>query len=259
MKTKPLLTIITCTWNSEKYLLENIASIQNQHLDSPVEHLFVDAFSTDKTLEIIQNYQREEQSKNGLEVNFLQTQPKWVYNAMNMGIKNAKGKYLLFLNSDDFLEKDSLNQYLQKLASDMDLYYAVMYFFREDGNSYPTGNFHFLRKFLGEIWFHTLFYHPTCLIKKSLFEELWYYDETKKIASDYGFWLKVIKNKKKIEYYPHLVARFRIHGESLSTSGQNDLLSIEEIKKIRIQELGIRGYFLHGMGLLTRKIIWKYM
>lgn len=253
------LSIITCTYNSEKYLKECIESIKEQNITVPIEHIFVDAFSNDKTLDIIKKYKESVQNMKNISIKVIQTQPKWVYNAMNIGIKNAKGKYLLFLNSDDFLERESLNKYLQKLASDADLYYAVMYFFREDGSSYPTGNFHILRKLLGKIWFHTLFYHPTCLIKKSLFEELWYYDETKKIASDYGFWLKIIKNKKKTEYYPHLVARFRVHGESLSTSGNNDLLSIEEIKKFRIQELGIRGYCLHGIGLLTRKIIWKYM
>lgn len=80
MKGSTRLSIITCTWNSEKYLQECIDSVKNQSWNLKIEHIFVDGFSTDKTLEIIQSYQKE--CKDRIDVKILQSSPKGVYNAM---------------------------------------------------------------------------------------------------------------------------------------------------------------------------------
>lgn len=257
MERSPLLTIITCTWNSETYLKDCIDSVKNQKTTHHIEHLFIDGFSTDTTLELLYSYQKE--APHNFEVKIIQSEAKWVYNAMNIGIQHAKGKYLLFLNSDDFLAENILDDYLLKTASHKDVYYGNMSFFRGDGSGYNTSNFHFLRKILGKIWLHVLFYHPTCLIKKEVFEELGYYDETKKIASDYGLWLKVVKNYKKTEYFPKIVAHFRIHQDSLSTSWKYKNLSKQEMAVLRKQEFWFFGTMLNWIWTVTEWFTGKYM
>lgn len=92
MKGSTSLSIITCTWNSEKYLQECIESVKNQLWNLSIEHIFVDGLSTDRTLDIIQSYQEE--CKDRINVKILQSSPKGVYNAMNQGIENATGDYL---------------------------------------------------------------------------------------------------------------------------------------------------------------------
>ena len=124
MKGSTSLSIITCTWNSEKYLQECIESVKNQSWNLSIEHIFVDGLSTDKTIEIIQSYQEE--CKDRIDVKILQSSPKGVYNAMNQGIDNATGEYLLFLNSDDYLEDGILAQYLEQVSlSKKDIYYGI--------------------------------------------------------------------------------------------------------------------------------------
>ena len=99
---------------------------------------------------------------------------------MNQGIENATGEYLLFLNSDDYLEDGILAQYLEQVSlSKKDIYYGNIDFFTPEGQHFPTGRFHRLRLFLAKLGFHTLFYHPTCLIKRLLFEALGKYVEMK--------------------------------------------------------------------------------
>ena len=258
MKGSTSLSIITCTWNSEKYLRECIESVKNQLWNLSIEHIFVDGLSTDKTLEIIQSYQEE--CKDRIDVKILQSSPKGVYNAMNQGIENATGDYLLFLNSDDYLEDDILGKYLEQVKlSKKDIYYGNIDFFTPEGQHFPTGRFHWLRLFLAKLGFHTLFYHPSCLIKRQLFNELGKYDEKKKIASDYGFWLRATKHRKSLEYFPHIVAHFRIHEDSLSTSWANADLSIQEIKSFRIQEYGFYGKIIHAIGMLCKKLTGKYI
>ena len=165
MKKPITLSIITCTWNSEKYLQECIDSVKNQLLNIKIEHIFVDGLSTDKTIEIIQSYQ--EKCKDRIDIKILQSSPKGVYNAMNQGIDNATGDYLLFLNSDDYLEDDILGKYLEQVKlSKKDIYYGNLEFFTPEGQHFPTGRLHRLRLFLAKLGFHTLFYHPSCLIKR---------------------------------------------------------------------------------------------
>jgi glycosyltransferase involved in cell wall biosynthesis len=54
------LSIITCTYNSEKYIQECINSVIAQNLDKDdYEHIFVDAYSTDKTKDIIAQYMKK--------------------------------------------------------------------------------------------------------------------------------------------------------------------------------------------------------
>ena len=62
----------------------------------------------------------------------LKNSPKGVYNAMNQGIENATGEYLLFLNSDDYLEDNILAQYFEQVKlSKKDIYYGIIHFFTE--------------------------------------------------------------------------------------------------------------------------------
>lgn len=53
------LSIITCTYNSEKYLRECLQSIEKQRIsEKNFEHIFIDGNSTDSTIEIIQEYKK---------------------------------------------------------------------------------------------------------------------------------------------------------------------------------------------------------
>jgi glycosyltransferase involved in cell wall biosynthesis len=226
------LSIITCTYNSEKYLQECLEGITSQWLKTDeYEHIFIDAFSTDKTLDIIGKYK-----KNNIDhtINIIQQKPQWIYHAMNEWIKQSWWEYLMFCNSDDYLQKNMLKNYINHInkTHKKDIYYAR--FNRESGWriiwTIPSSNriVLFLQKILFYIWLNTLVYHPTTIIKKSLFDELWYYDETKKIASDYGFWLNCIKYKKTFVYFPYVVNNFRVNEWSITSNPANKQIEMNE-------------------------------
>ncbi len=109
--TKPdqeLLTIITATFNSEKYLEECLLSLYNQNF-SNYEHIIIDGGSTDTTIDIIKKYEHKI-------TYWCSNQDNGIYDAFNKGMQLAKGKYLGFLNSDDkFTEKSLkiLNKYIE--------------------------------------------------------------------------------------------------------------------------------------------------
>lgn len=102
---KPLVSIITPTYNSEKYISETIKSVQNQTHEN-WEMIIVDDGSSDTTIDIV-----KEIAKSDSRIQFYpQIQNVGPAKARNIGIDNAKGKYMTFLDADDiwfpeFIEK----------------------------------------------------------------------------------------------------------------------------------------------------------
>lgn len=226
------VSIITCTYNSEQYLQDCIEWIVSQQLDpDDYEHIFVDGLSKDLTINIIKKYM-DKYPDHAIKV--IQQKPQWIYSAMNEWIKQSSWDYVMFLNSDDYLQKDILKEYIKHInkTNNKDIYYARFNRVSEWKTLWtiPSSNriAFFLQKILFYVWLNTLVYHPTTIIKRSLFNELWYYDEAKKIASDYGFWLNCIKHKKAFVYFPHVVSNFRANNGSITSNPANKEREIDE-------------------------------
>ena len=95
---KPVLSIITVNFNNNLGLQETLRSIQSQ-LFTDYEHIIIDASSTDGSAETIVKYAAETPH-----LSYWVSEPdKGVYDGMNKGIAHAKGEYIFFLNSGDFL------------------------------------------------------------------------------------------------------------------------------------------------------------
>jgi glycosyltransferase involved in cell wall biosynthesis len=110
-------SIITCTYNVEKNLAKTLDSVLLQNF-SDYEIIVIDGKSTDKTLEIAKEYEKKFDGK----LKWFGEKDLGIYDAMNKGIKIAKGNWLYFLNSGDIfcdseilkkvnfeIEKDKLN------------------------------------------------------------------------------------------------------------------------------------------------------
>lgn len=70
------LSVVTCSYNSEKFIKETLDSVGSQELSPQhsIEHIILDAFSTDATIEIANQYKKETEGK--VEVNIAQRPPK---------------------------------------------------------------------------------------------------------------------------------------------------------------------------------------
>lgn len=105
-------SIIIPNYNKEKYIAECLESVFNQTLSkTKYEVILVDDGSTDNSLEIIKKYP----------VKLLQTNRKCSGGARNLGIENANGKYILFLDSDDYLTSNNVLEKLDKIVENQDI------------------------------------------------------------------------------------------------------------------------------------------
>jgi len=118
------LSIIMPCLNSEKFIEEAIESVRNQTLKE-IELNIVDAGSTDNTLEIIKEYQEKDDR-----INLLHSSRKSMGHQYNMGIQNAKGKYIGFVESDDYIHAQMYEkmfavaerEHLDFVKSDFDMF-----------------------------------------------------------------------------------------------------------------------------------------
>src|SRR5690349_12619231 len=94
----PLITIITPTFNASFCIDRCIQSVINQTYIN-VEHLIMDGQSTDNTMAIVQQYQENYPQR----IRLISEHDNGIYDAMNKGVQQAKGRWLLFLGADDFL------------------------------------------------------------------------------------------------------------------------------------------------------------
>ena len=98
------VSVIVPVYNSEKYLDQCVQSLINQTLKE-VEFIFVDDGSTDSSVQILEKYQ----STDG-RIKIIKQQNQFAGVARNNGMKAAIGKYLMFLDSDDFFELNMLEK-----------------------------------------------------------------------------------------------------------------------------------------------------
>ena len=98
------ISIISPIYNRGKYILRFLRSIQNQFFDN-IEIIFVDDFSSDNSVELIKNYQFEDERIILIEHN----KNKGTLISRNDGALISKGEYLIFPDPDDILTQDILN------------------------------------------------------------------------------------------------------------------------------------------------------
>nr|WP_321378141.1 glycosyltransferase family 2 protein [uncultured Bacteroides sp.] len=133
MITDISFSIITPVYNREDCILRCLESVTRQNLIN-IEHLIVDDGSTDKTLELVKKY-----SKNHFDVTvFSFKKNKGVNAARNFAIKQCKKKYIIFLDSDDYMCENALETILKKI----NLYPGYMHylFAQNDRHNYYISN-----------------------------------------------------------------------------------------------------------------------
>ncbi|WP_010419529.1 glycosyltransferase family 2 protein [Anaerophaga thermohalophila] len=181
MTKTPKLSIITVNLNNATGLRKTLDSVATQTF-TDYEHLIIDGGSTDESVEVIKEYEKQ---YNGIEngLYWVSEPDKGIYNAMNKGIKVAKGEYCLFLNSGDWLIEDSLKD-LFKHNFNEDIIYTNCYFLKDKINNYIPEIFPNPSELSFDFFLHDMICHQAILFKRFFFDNFGWYDESYKIASD---------------------------------------------------------------------------
>ena len=100
-----LVSILTPCYNSAKTIEKTLECIEKQTYTN-IEYIIIDGGSTDGTLEIIDRHRSRLPEK----LTVISENDNGIYDAMNKGIRLAKGELIGIVNSDDWYEHDTVEQ-----------------------------------------------------------------------------------------------------------------------------------------------------
>jgi glycosyltransferase involved in cell wall biosynthesis len=192
-----LLTIITINYNNAAGLQKTVESVANQ-TSHDFEYIIVDGASTDGSVEYLESINYKLQTIN---YKLISEPDNGIYHAMNKGIRMAKGDYIHFLNSGDWLVDEQVvakmleevKNFKFRVSSSvfegaLDILVGNVISVRLDGkrrykqNSKEVSLYTFYR---GTIE------HTSAYIRRALFDKYGLYDESLRIVSDWKWYLQV--------------------------------------------------------------------
>ena len=112
---EPLVSVLMPVYNVERYVGEAIVSILNQTY-SKFELIVVDDCSTDRTVEVIKGYAAED-----TRVKLFFNLDKSYINALNYGLDNCSGEYIVRMDGDDIAQKLKIEKQLDYLLNNSDV------------------------------------------------------------------------------------------------------------------------------------------
>ncbi|MGE5622161.1 MAG: glycosyltransferase family 2 protein, partial [Bacillota bacterium] len=219
-------SIITCTWNSEPYLAQSIASVLTQ--DYPhIEYIFVDGGSTDGTLERIKSLPRS--------FRLLENVRGGISRAMNEGVRVATGDVVAHLHSDDYyLAPDVLSNVARHLQSSGHNWLFGRILRDVDGKLEPE-KYVSPRYSYARLLRNNFIPHPATFVRREFLQRAGGFDTTLKYAMDYDLWLKLGELGEPVQLDEPLAA-FREHQGSLST--RDRLPALDEDFRVRLSHVG---------------------
>ncbi len=214
MTGRPLVSIITPSYNQAKFLEETILSVKSQDYPN-VEHLVIDGGSTDGSLDIIHRYA-------GDLAYWVSEADQGQSHAINKGFARARGEILSWLNSDDLLTPGAITRAVAGLGAHPEASFVYSDLNVKDEltgrttccKSWPID-------FAGLLVRGDIIPQPTVFMRRSLLDRVGLLDETLHMSMDYDLWLRATATGP-VDYLPGPpLATARVH-EDAKTFAQHD-------------------------------------
>jgi len=200
-------------YNCEKYLAEAIESILNQSF-TDFEFIIVDDCSTDNSWGIIQGYAKQDKRI----VAMRNEENLKICKTLNRGLEIAKGEYIARMDSDDVAKNIWIETVFEKIGSDKNIWVCGSNFDvineaweKTSSKSFPETD----TECKNAIWFRNPFAHNTVLIRKSVLDDVGYYNPDFVYAEDLELWIRIWAKYKLYNIQQNLVHYRVFFGNSI--------------------------------------------
>ncbi|MCD4761341.1 glycosyltransferase [bacterium] len=237
------ISIVTPSFNQGTYIEEAILSVLNQAGDFYIDYIIADGGSGDKSVRIIEKYDKLLKSNQfsvackGITLKWWSEPDKGQTSALNRGFKQAKGEICAWINSDDYYKFGAFDYIIKKFRENkkVDLIYGNCFEVYDNGvikkGEAIDGDF---KKNLEQ---GCLISQPAAFFTKKALVATGYLDESFNYCMDYDLWLKIMKKGKAL-YVNKDLAYFRLWPKSKTGSQKEGFLKEEQ--RIRIKYGGSR-------------------
>lgn len=213
----PRISVVMPVYNSAKFLVDALESISNQTF-TDFEIIAINDGSTDKSLELLQNYAKKEHR-----LRIVSRENKGVTKTLNEGIDLATGEYIARMDADDISLPLRFERQLKYLVNNNLDVCGTQYerFGTKTGFSNMPINIEdcYYRLLLG-----STMAHPSILIKKYVIAKYKYNDNIK-YAQDYELWCRMALDKRKIGNVPEVLLKYRYSSNNISSSKSIDQIN----------------------------------
>jgi len=213
----PKISIVTPSYNQGCFLEETILSVINQNYPK-LEYIIIDGGSTDNSVDIIKKY-KDSIAYWVSEKDLGQT------NAINKGLRIARGDILTWLNSDDTLLPGVLFKVSEIFAShpEAGIVYGDCNIVDKNGNLVlKRCCLPFDRKIL--VYAYNLIAQPASFFHRRVIDSIGALDESLNYSMDYEYWIRALKNDILFFQIPFPIASFRIHNSSKSVDQYKNMM-----------------------------------
>jgi len=238
---KPIITICIPTFNRAIYLREAIKSALSQWQKN-IEIVAIDDGSTDNTKNILKEFESEK-------LRYLCKNHTGAPDTRNQAIQQAKGKYLLWLDSDDILMPGAVAKYIQAISDfpEVDVHYGDLVIVDSNGDfkhdqRYPD-YYEQNDVLLSRLLIGNSIPNGGTLIRKSVYKKYGIYNKKYKRAHDYEFWVRVARHIK-FKHIGTTVYKWRWHDSNMSSGSVQFDTSYEiQIKKELLKAYSLKELF----------------
>ncbi|NOY46616.1 MAG: glycosyltransferase [Chlorobi bacterium] len=202
----PKISIITVTFNCKEYLERTINSLKDQSFRD-FEHIVIDGGSTDGTVDIMKKYLDR--------IAYWVSEPdNGIYDAMNKGLKAARGDYVIFLNAGDtFYENTTLEKIPFEQHPDAGVFYGETMIINENGKKLGLRRKKLPHNLTWKHFKHGMVVcHQSVLVKRAIAPM---YNTGYRLSADIEWVLISLKNSKKNVFTNSIISEFMEGGASI--------------------------------------------
>lgn len=213
MIATPLVSVITPSYNQGEFIRETIDSVLEQDY-SNIEYIVMDGGSTDETVDILKEY--------GEKIVWCSEKDEGQADAVNKGLKIARGKIIGWLNSDDTYCDGAIERVVSFFNTHpkVDMVYGEGYYIDKEGNvtdRYLTERYD--KKRLAET---CIICQPSAFFRREFVETVGGLDKNLQLCMDYDLWMKMAQQGR-IAYIPFYLANSRMYEENKTMSRRNEV------------------------------------
>jgi glycosyltransferase involved in cell wall biosynthesis len=240
MSDKPLVSIITPSFNQGYYLEETVRSVLAQEYPN-IEYLIVDGGSTDQSIEIIRNYE------NHLAW-WVSEKDQGQTDAINKGFARARGSFFAWINSDDTYLPGAISEAVSFLVAhpDVGMVYGDANLIDENGKllgRFPARQTNYKKLRRGYVHIP----QQAAFFRADLWHKIGPLDPSFYFAMDYDLWVRIAKVST-LKYLPQLWANFRLHGQGKTKT--SDDRCFPEMLRVHYREGGNNFSWLYLKAVL---------
>ncbi len=208
----PEVSIIIPAYNQDIFLEETLKSVLAQTYRD-FECIIIDDGSTDSTLEISKKYADYKKVK------YFYQENKGLAGARNTGIRLAKSKYIHFLDSDDIVNRNFLENMVNKLDNNegVDVLSCAWILIDEAGREISSkigpvrSNNYFM-----DLILKNLFPVHAVILKKNIFDDVGLFNEKLAALEDWDMWLRIAMRNYKFDVLDEIGVKYRRHGRCMT-------------------------------------------